>query len=133
MADEGDNVESFTQDPEERLEETKRLFTLYFLVAAVIMGVLLFVAIRKSVKLCFFDYFYNEPVLEDSEFKPATALTVPSVLLSLQKRYEEMNREKKKVEEEEEDSGSDDQARRGQSWFDRRRDIPKLGIQFSTS
>lgn len=93
-----ESAETFTAEPgkDPRLEETQRIMTLYFIIVSIILGILLFIAIRKSVKLCFFEYFYDEPEMEENDFKPATVFTVPSLLQNLQKRYEELNQSKKK-------------------------------------
>ena len=93
MSSSSEEIDNVTQDPEnDDLERTKQVMTLYFITTAVILGILLFIAIRKSFKLIFFEYFYSEPKSEETEFMPASVFTVPSVLLNLQKRYEEMQR-----------------------------------------
>lgn len=76
-----------------------KTYTLYFLVAAIVLGMLLFLAIKRTAKLCCWDFIYgvrrayptvakNKPQKTLDSQDGDTPFRAPSVLTTLQDRYD---------------------------------------------
>ncbi|KAI0211377.1 hypothetical protein LSAT2_003797 [Lamellibrachia satsuma] len=88
MPDGASTVTSTTPGESDTTRITTEVLATYFVVAAVILGSLLFIGVRKLAQLCCFSNIFNRPNTdaEDKTYNPHTP--VPGLLYQLQMAYD---------------------------------------------
>ena len=83
-----------TESGQEEEDEYSQVFVLYFIICTVVFAMLIFIAVRKTIKLSFSNVFYGEPKTKPlpeevrigakDGFHPASMFKAPTVLHKLQ-------------------------------------------------